>query len=158
MAPATNIAKRLPLSLSSVVPTAQRTVLPFDFVGKFASDPSPFDSALSEFVYRKTYARIKDQATGRKEVWYETVQRVANGALAFQQAHHVHNGMAWDEKQALDEFGKPFYERVFRRKLLPPGRGLWAMGTRVVEEKCGGTALNNWCVSTALFAFPAHAS
>jgi len=27
------------------------------------------------------------------------------------------------------------YERIFTMKFLPPGRGLWAMGTPLTEEK-----------------------
>ena len=27
------------------------------------------------------------------------------------------------------------YERIFTMKFLPPGRGLWAMGTPITEDK-----------------------
>ena len=35
------------------------------------------------------------------------------------------------------------YERIFTMKFLPPGRGLWAMGTPITEEKGLYAALNN---------------
>jgi hypothetical protein len=35
------------------------------------------------------------------------------------------------------------YEKIFRFKFLPPGRGLWAMGTKITEEKELYAALNN---------------
>jgi len=35
------------------------------------------------------------------------------------------------------------YDRIFNMKFLPPGRGLWAMGTAITEEKGLYAALNN---------------
>ena len=35
------------------------------------------------------------------------------------------------------------YDRIFNMKFLPPGRGLWAMGTAITEEKKLYAALNN---------------
>ena len=35
------------------------------------------------------------------------------------------------------------YEKIFKFKFLPPGRGLWAMGTKITEEKELYAALNN---------------
>ena len=35
------------------------------------------------------------------------------------------------------------YEKVFTFKFLPPGRGLWAMGSKITEEKNLYAALNN---------------
>ena len=35
------------------------------------------------------------------------------------------------------------YEKIFNFKFLPPGRGLWAMGSKVTDDKKLYTALNN---------------
>ena len=35
------------------------------------------------------------------------------------------------------------YDRIFTMKFLPPGRGLWSMGTPITEEKGIYAALNN---------------
>ena len=35
------------------------------------------------------------------------------------------------------------YNKIFNLKFLPPGRGLWAMGTKITEEKFLYGALNN---------------
>jgi ribonucleoside-triphosphate reductase (thioredoxin) len=35
------------------------------------------------------------------------------------------------------------YDKIFNFKFLPPGRGLWAMGTKITEEKGLYAALNN---------------
>jgi hypothetical protein len=36
------------------------------------------------------------------------------------------------------------YTRIFKMKFLPPGRGLWAMGSPLTEKKGVYAALNNW--------------
>ena len=35
------------------------------------------------------------------------------------------------------------YDKIFNMKFLPPGRGLWAMGTKLTMEKELYAALNN---------------
>ena len=35
------------------------------------------------------------------------------------------------------------YDKIIKFKFLPPGRGLWAMGTKITEEKRLYAALNN---------------
>lgn len=35
------------------------------------------------------------------------------------------------------------FKRILNFKFLPPGRGLWAMGTKITEEKNLYAALNN---------------
>ena len=35
------------------------------------------------------------------------------------------------------------YDKIYSMKFLPPGRGLWAMGTPIIEQKQIYPALNN---------------
>jgi hypothetical protein len=35
------------------------------------------------------------------------------------------------------------YDKIYNFKFLPPGRGLWAMGSKIIEEKHIYAALNN---------------
>ena len=35
------------------------------------------------------------------------------------------------------------YDKIMNFKFLPPGRGLWAMGTKIIEQKHLYAALNN---------------
>lgn len=35
------------------------------------------------------------------------------------------------------------YDNIFNMRFLPPGRGLWAMGTAITEERGNYAALNN---------------
>ena len=42
------------------------------------------------------------------------------------------------------------YDKIYNMKFLPPGRGLWAMGTKLTDERELYAALNNCAfVSTA---------
>ena len=52
------------------------------------------------------------------------------------------NCLGWDENQAQKD-AQEMYQRIFSMKFLPPGRGLWAMGTSLTEERGLFAALNN---------------
>lgn len=43
----------------------------------------------------------------------------------------------------MEELAKRMYDKIFNFKFLPPGRGLWAMGSKITEERSLYTALNN---------------
>ena len=46
----------------------------------------------------------------------------------------THGGAQWNEFKA-ENSAQEMYDRMFMMKFLPPGRGLWAMGTKITEEK-----------------------
>lgn len=48
----------------------------------------------------------------------------------------------YEEKTILLE-AEMMYDKIFEFKFLPPGRGLWAMGTPITEKKMLYAALNN---------------
>ena len=50
--------------------------------------------------------------------------------------------LGWNPWQA-QKSAQEMYDRIFNMKFLPPGRGLWAMGTPITEEKGLYAALNN---------------
>ena len=57
--------------------------------------------------------------------------------------------VVWDEARA-QRSAEEMFKRVFHMKFLPPGRGLWAMGSPLTEERHVYAALNNCAfVSTA---------
>jgi adenosylcobalamin-dependent ribonucleoside-triphosphate reductase len=51
-------------------------------------------------------------------------------------------GLSFDEK-AMQKEAQTMYDLFFRMKILPPGRGLWAMGSPLTEERHLYAALNN---------------
>lgn len=119
-------------------------------------------SFLSEFVrrdphwgpvgyvtYKRTYAR--PLSDGGSEDWWQTCARVVEGVYTVQRWHARRNHLPWSEAKARRSANE-MYRLMFDMKFLPPGRGLWMMGTEYVERH-GGAALNNCAfVSTANLA------
>ena len=112
-----------------------------NFVNKYKRKKAPFGfNGLGELVYMRTYSRIKDD--GKNERWWETVQRVVEGTYSMQKNHIDNYQLGWNAWQA-QKSAQEMYDRIFNMKFLPPGRGLWAMGTPITEEKNLYAALNN---------------
>jgi len=112
-----------------------------NFVNKYKRKKAPFGfNGLGELVYMRTYSRIKDD--GKNERWWETVQRVVEGTYSMQKNHIDNYQLGWNAWQA-QKSAQEMYDRIFNMKFLPPGRGLWAMGTPITEDKGLYAALNN---------------
>ena len=101
---------------------------------------------LGYFTYKRTYAR-PITATKSEEFW-QTLQRVTEGTFVIQKQHCHDYHLPWNERQA-QRSAQEMFKRMWEFKFLPPGRGLWAMGSDFAFKK-GGACLNN-CgfVSTA---------
>ena len=118
---------------------AARTKAPFGFNG------------LGEFVFQRTYAR--PLALGGMETWADTVARVVNGTYAMQREHIQANNLGWNEAVASTS-AQEMFGLIYNMKFLPPGRGLWAMGSPITRSKKLYAALNNCAfVSTANLRF-----
>lgn len=94
---------------------------------------------LSYFVYKRTYARQKSD--GSSEEFWETCRRVVEGVFNIQFKHCASLGLEWNAHKAQSSAQKMF-QKMWEMKFLPPGRGLWLMGTPVVD-KIGSAGLNN---------------
>lgn len=127
-----------------------RFTLSDHFVTKYKRKKAPFGfNGLGELVYHRTYSRMK--ADGKNEQWWETVQRVVEGTFNMQKRHIDAHGLGWNAWKAQHS-AQQMFDRIFNMKFLPPGRGLWAMGTPITEEKKLFAALNNCAfVSTESF-------
>jgi ribonucleotide reductase alpha subunit len=79
---------------------------------------------------------------GTQERWHETVERVVNGTYRMQERHINAQHLGWDAAKAQAS-AQEMYERMWCMKFLPPGRGLWAMGSPLTEERNLHAALNN---------------
>ena len=111
------------------------------FIKKYVRKKPPFGfNGLGELVYMRTYSRIK--ADGKNEMWWETVKRVVEGTYNMQKNWIDSHQLGWNPWQA-QRSAQDMYERIFNMKFLPPGRGLWAMGTEITEERGLYAALNN---------------
>lgn len=139
------------------------------FVEGYKNEMPPFGyNGLGELVYKRTYAR--PLANAESEQWYQTCERVriadpirhtcnvthfsmflkvVNGTYTMQKEWHEQSKLPWREADIQGE-AQEMYDRIFKMKFLPPGRGLWAMGTALTSTRKLYAALNNCAfVSTA---------
>ncbi|MFC1685592.1 fused protease/ribonucleoside-triphosphate reductase [Nanoarchaeota archaeon] len=122
-------------------PTFKPFKLNGTFINRYRNAKPPFGfNGLGELVYRRTYSRIKEDGTN--EEWFETVERVVNGTYTMQKRWIEERGLRWIESKG-QRSAQEMYERIFNMKFLPPGRGLWAMGSQITEERGLFAALNN---------------
>jgi adenosylcobalamin-dependent ribonucleoside-triphosphate reductase len=113
--------------------------LPESFINKY-QNKQPDWGPLGLFTYKRTYAR-DIEGENRTEEYFETVRRVVEGTFSIQKNHCRRNHLPWDERKA-QRTAKRMFELMWDFKFLPPGRGMWAMGTDYVAER-GGACLNN---------------
>ena len=112
-----------------------------DFVEPYKDRKPPFGfGGLGALVYERTYSRIKED--GVNEQWWETIKRVVEGTYNMQKRHIELNGLGWNPQKA-QRSAQEMYDRMWSMKFLPPGRGLWAMGSPITEERECFAALNN---------------
>lgn len=112
------------------------------FVNKYENVKPDFGfNGLGELVFQRTYSR-KDHVTGKKERWVDTIERVVNGCYTMQKRWIIDSNLGWNDEVA-QESAQEMFTRMFQMKFLPPGRGLWCMGTSVTEERGLYVALNN---------------
>lgn len=96
-------------------------------------------NGLGEFVFYRTYSRRME--SGKKEIFQDTLKRVVEGTYEIQRRHCRRLHIPWDYHRAQDS-AQEMFERMWQFKFLPPGRGLWMMGTPFMWER-GSAALNN---------------
>jgi ribonucleotide reductase alpha subunit len=91
-------------------------------------------------TFKRTYARpIPDEK--RTEEFWETVKRVVEGTYSIQKSYCESLKLPWNGKKAQYS-AQEMFRLMWEMKFLPPGRGLWMMGTDYVRRR-GGAALNN---------------
>jgi ribonucleoside-triphosphate reductase (thioredoxin) len=124
-----------------------------DFVQGYRGKKAPFgytDSAgnsVGEITFLRTYSRKKEDGT--KETWADVCERVINGMYSIQKDHCKGQRLPWNDSKAQAS-AKEAFDRLFNLKWTPPGRGLWVMGTPLVNVEKNSAALQNCAfVSTA---------
>lgn len=108
------------------------------FVAGYAERVPPW-GPVGYIVFKRTYSRVRSDGTS--EEWHETCERVVNGVYGIQQRHCQMNNVHWDADKARRS-AEEMYDRMWNMKWLPPGRGLWMMGTDFVK-RVGSAALLN---------------
>lgn len=108
-------------------------ILSQDFLDKYKNkQPKWGFNGLGYIVYKRTYARLKDDNT--TEEWHETVARCVEGAQKI--------GAGYTKKEA-----EKIYDYVFNLKCNFAGRMLWQLGTSTVDRFGANSLLNCWFAS-----------
>jgi ribonucleoside-triphosphate reductase len=97
-------------------------------------------NSVGEITFLRTYSRLKEDGT--KETWVDVCERVINGMYSLQKDHCKSNRLPWNDARAQAS-AKEAFDRLFHLKWTPPGRGLWVMGTPLVNEQKNSAALQN---------------
>jgi ribonucleoside-triphosphate reductase (thioredoxin) len=117
-----------------------------DFVNGYKGRQAPFGyrdaagNSVGEITFLRTYSRKKEDGT--KETWAEVCERVTNGTYSIQKDYAKNQRLPWNDSKAQAS-AKEFFERLFELKWSPPGRGLWVMGTDIVNVQKNSAALQN---------------
>jgi ribonucleoside-triphosphate reductase len=117
-----------------------------DFIAPYRAKKAPFGyqdaagNSVGEITFLRTYSRLK--ANGNKETWVDVCERVINGMYSLQKDHAKTNRLPWSDAKAAAS-AKEAFDRLWNLKWTPPGRGLWVMGTPLVNEQRNSAALQN---------------
>lgn len=135
----------------TITPTPEATPLftfklSEDFVSSYKEKKAPFGykdaagNSVGEITFLRTYSRKKFDGT--KETWVDVCERVINGMYSLQKEHCRKNRLPWNGAKAQAS-AKEAFDRLFNLKWTPPGRGLWIMGTPLVNIHKNSAALQN---------------
>ena len=148
-APPLEAPRRGPIGLFAVPLEAEELRLDDAFLARYAGR-QPNWGPVGYVTYKRTYARTQD-ATGRtafrltrpgeSEEWWQTLARVVEGTYRIQQRHCALHNLHWRAEKAQAS-AQTMFELMWDFKFLPPGRGLWMMGTEYIRSH-GSAALNN---------------
>lgn len=117
-----------------------------DFVSRYARKKVNWGydagggNSLGEIIFYTKYSRIKPD--GRKERWHETCRRVIEGTYSILKEYCARKGTRWNDQKAMRS-AEEAYASMFNFLWLPPGRGLWMMGTPLVNEEWNAAPLYN---------------
>jgi len=116
------------------------------FVEGYKTKEPPFGfrdaggNSLGEITFIRTYSRKKEN--GSKERWWETCRRVIEGMYSIQKDWAKEHVLPWNDHKA-QKSAQEAYDLLFDMKWTPPGRGLFSMGTYVVNGRKDSTPLQN---------------
>lgn len=121
-----------------------RFTLDQDFLARYVGK-QPQWGPLGRVTFIRTYAR--PLGNGKLEEFWQTCKRVVEGTYTVQRWHCRKNALPWSDSKA-QRSAQEMFRLMWDMKFLPPGRGLWMMGTPYVEERGGASLQNCGFVST----------
>lgn len=123
----------------NIQPVIQRFKLDINIIQELKNRTPEFGfNGLGELVFRRTYSRDNED-------WADVVIRVTEGCMSIRKEHFYRNSLRWVDSE-WQFFAKNMANSLFSMEWLPPGRGLWMMGTDFTYER-GSMSLNN-CAAT----------
>lgn len=118
----------------------ERFRLAEEFIGQYRGE-QPDWGPLGYITFKRTYARAIMAEGGRTEEYFETLRRVVEGCYTIQLNHCLSLKLPWKPEKA-QRSAQEMFKLMWDFKFLPPGRGLWMMGTEYIHKR-GSAALNN---------------
>jgi ribonucleoside-diphosphate reductase alpha chain len=111
-----------------IQPVTQRFKLNESIINKLKERTPNFGfNGLGELVFRRTYSR-------NNEDWSDVVIRVVQGCMSIRKEHFYRSSLLWDDEK-WQTFASDMALSLFDMEWLPPGRGLWMMGTDFTYER-----------------------
>jgi intein/homing endonuclease len=127
------------MSQNIFYPVTQRFTLSESTINEIKSMTPEFGfNGLGEVVFRRTYSRDN-------ESWNDVVIRVVKGTFSIRKEHYLRNSLEWRDEM-WQEYARNFAVSLFKMEWMPPGRGLWMMGTDFCYNR-GSISLYN-CAAT----------
>jgi ribonucleoside-triphosphate reductase (thioredoxin) len=123
--------------------SVRRFRLSESFIDNYRDRQVPW-GPLGYITFKRTYSRRLEESlpgTPGTEEWHQTCRRVIEGMFDIQKQHVARLGLEWNDAKA-QRTAKDAYDRLFTLKWSPPGRGLWMMGTKFVQERTGAGLFN----------------
>lgn len=96
-------------------------------------------NGFGEFIFWRTYSRTKQN--NDQENWNDVINRVTEGTFSIRKDWYIKNHIPWNES-FWQVYARHFAVSMFKMEWLPPGRGLWSMGSEFVYNR-GSAALQN---------------
>lgn len=117
-----------------------------DFVAEYADRRPDWGldigegNSLAELTFLTKYSRLKEG--GGKEQWFEVCRRVVEGMYSILKNQCKQNQTPWNDFKGQKSAQEAF-DRMFHFKWTPPGRGMWMMGTHLVNGENNAAPLYN---------------
>lgn len=111
-----------------------------------SAEASKMHDPMSDFTIARTYSRNKFDDNGElvgRETKDEIFKRSVCGTFSLLADRLRDNGNYYLYEKRLDEWALRMYSGMWNRRFTPPGRGLWSMGTELINrEKMGFPLIN----------------
>jgi len=118
----------------------------WSYINSQLANVSKSVNAIADFTFERTYLRNIFDGDGnpiRRETKEENFTRVVYGTFSLIKDRVKRNGLYHKYKELIHHNAVQMYISMWKKRITPPGRGLWAMGTPLVNKDMMGMPLVN---------------